>query len=115
MKRIVLFTCMVLLAVNGLFGLLLTDYEGFNVLLSSGIITLSGVFMGLIGALPLREGFQSSLYVLYPILGFVELILSQFSPDRLTDNWVFVVLLSMVAFQLIFLFVVHVISKKSDN
>lgn len=112
MKRIVLFTCIILLAVNALLGLLLTGYEDFNVFLCSGVIVLSGIFMLLIEALPLKDGFQSSLYVVYPILGLVELILSQFSPDRLTDNRVLVVLILMVVFQLIFLFIVHVISKR---
>ena len=112
MKRIVLFTCATLLVANLLFGLLLSSYEWLNVLLSSGIIILSGIFMLLIGILPLKDGFKSSLYVTYPVLGFIELLLSLFSPNRITDNWVLIVITLIVVFQLILLFIANVISNK---
>lgn len=112
MKRIVLFTCATLLVANFLFGLLLSSYEWLNVLLSSGIIILSSTFMLLIGILPLKDGFKSSLYVIYPVLGFIELLLSLFSPSRITDNWVIIVIALIVVFQLILLFIANVISKK---
>ena len=112
MKIIVLFTCTALLIVNILFSLLLTDYKGVQVLLSNGIIIISGIFTLRIAALPLKEGFKSSLYVVYPILGFMEILLSLFSPNKITDNWVMIVIILMVVFQLIFLFVINVISNK---
>lgn len=112
MNKIILFTCATLLIANLLFGLLLSSYEWLNVLLSSGIIILSGIFMLLIGILPLKDGFKSSLYVVYPILGFMELILSLFSPNRITDNWVVIVITILVVFQLILLFIASVISNK---
>ena len=115
MKRIVLFTCTTLLITNFLFGLLLSSYEWFNVLLSSGIIILFGIFMLLIGILQLKDGFRSSLYVLYPILGFIELILSLFSPNKIMDNWVIIVLTLIVVFQLILLFITKVISNRIQN
>lgn len=115
MKRIVLFTCTTLLITNFLFGLLLSSYEWFNVLLSSGIIILFGIFMLLIGILQLKDGFRSSLYVLYPILGFIELILSLFSPIKIMDNWVIIVLTLIVVFQLILLFITKVISNRIQN
>lgn len=115
MKRIVLFTCTTLLITNFLFGLLLSSYEWFNVLLSSGIIILFGIFMLLIGILQLKDGFRLSLYVLYPILGFIELILSLFSPNKIMDNWVIIVLTLIVVFQLILLFITKVISNRIQN
>ena len=115
MKRIFLFTCTTLLITNFLFGLLVSSYEWFNVLLSSGIIILFGIFMLLIGILQLKDGFKSSLYVLYPILGFIELILSLFSPNKIMDNWVIIVLTLIVVFQLILLFITKVISNRIQN
>ena len=115
MKRIVLFTCTTLLITNFLFGLLVSSYEWFNVLLSSGIIILFGIFMLFIGILQLKDGFKSSLYVLYPILGFIELILSLFSPNKIMDNWVIIVLTLIVVFQLILLFITKVISNRIQN
>ena len=115
MKRIVLFTCTTLLITNFLFGLLLSSYEWFNVLLSSGIIILFGIFMLLIGIMQLKDGVRSSLYVLYPILGFIELILSLFSPNKIMDNWVIIVLTLIVVFQLILLFITKVISNRIQN
>ena len=112
MKKIILFTCATLLVANLLFGLLLSSYEWPNVLLSSGIIILYGIFMLLIGILPLKDGFKSSLYVVYPILGFIEFVLSLFSPSRITDNWVVIVITILVVFQLILLFIASVISNK---
>lgn len=112
MKRIILFTCATLLVANLLFGLLLSSYEWPNVFLSSGIIILSGIFMLLIGILPLKDGFKSSLYVVYPILGFIEFVLSLFSPSRITDNWVVIVITILAVFQLILLFIASVISNK---
>ncbi|OUO49454.1 hypothetical protein B5F78_15055 [Bacteroides sp. An279] len=112
MKRIVLFTCATLLVANFLFGLLLSSYEWLNVLLSSGIIILSSTFMLLIGILPLKDGFKSSLYVIYPALGFIEFMLSAFSPDRIKDNWAMIALILLVAFQIIFLFITNIISNK---
>ena len=115
MKRIVLFTCTTLLITNFLFGLLLSSYEWLNMLLSSGIIILFGIFMLLIGIVQLKDGFKSSLYVLYPILGFIELILSLFSPNKIMDNWVIIVLTLIVVFQLILLFITKVISNRIQN
>ena len=115
MKRIVLFTCTTLLVTNFLFGLLLSSYEWLNMLLSSGIIILFGIFMSLIGIVQLKDGFKSSLYVLYPILGFIELVLSLFSPNRIMDNWVIIVLTLIVVFQLILLFITKVISNRIQN
>lgn len=112
MKRIVIFTCATLLVTNFLFGLLLSGYEWLNVLLSSGIILLFGIFMLLIGVIQLKDGFKSSLYVLYPILGFIELVLSPFSPNRITDNWVVIVVTLLSVFQLILLFIAKVISNR---
>ena len=115
MKRIVLFTCTTLLITNFLFGLLLSSYEWLNMLLSSGIIILFGIFMLLIGIVQLKDGFKSSLYVLYPILGFIELVLSLFSPNRIMDNWVIIVITLIVVFQLILLFITKVISNRIQN
>ena len=115
MKRIVLFTCTTLLITNFLFGLLVSSYEWFNVLLSSGIIILFGIFMLLIGIMQLKDGFRSSLYVLYPILGFIVLIISLFSPNKIMDNWVIIVLTLIVVFQLILLFITKVISNRIQN
>lgn len=112
MKRIVLFTCTTLLITNFLFGLLLSSYEWLNVLLSSGIIILFGIFMLLIGIVQLKDGFKSSLYVLYPILGFIELVLSLFSPNRIMDNWVIIVITLIAVFQLVLLFITKVISNR---
>lgn len=112
MKSIVLFTCTALLIVNILFCLLLTDYSGVQVLLSNGIIIISGILTLLISVLPLKEGFKSSLYVVYPILGFIEIVLSLFSPNRIVNSWVIAVIMLMIVFQLIFLFVINVISNK---
>lgn len=110
MKKIVIFTYAALFITNILFGLLLSSYELFNVFISSGIIILTGVFMLLIGILQLKDGFKSSLYVTYPILGFIEIVLSIFSPNRITDNWMIIVITLIVVFQLILLFITKVIS-----
>ena len=80
--------------------------------LSSVIIVLTGIFMLLVGILSLKDGFKSSLYVVYPILGLIELVLSLFSSDKITDNWVILVLMLIVAFKLILLCVANVISNK---
>lgn len=112
MKRIILFTCATLLIANFLFGLLLSSYEWLNVLFSSSVIVLTGIFMLLIGILPLKDGFKASLYVIYPALGFIEFMLSVFSPDRIKDNWAMIALILLVAFQIIFLFITNIISNK---
>lgn len=112
MKRIIVFSCAVLFIANLLFGLLLSAYEWFNVFVSSMTIVLYGAFMLLIGMLPLKEGFKASFYIIYPILSLVEFVLSLFSANRLTDNWIIIVLMCVVLFQIILLFVANVISNK---
>lgn len=112
MKRIIIFCCLVLLLANLLFGIVLSAYEWVNVLISSSVIVLTGIFMLLIGILPLKDGFKASLYVIYPALGFIEFMLSVFSPDRIKDNWAMIALILLVAFQIIFLFITNIISNK---
>ena len=112
MKRIIIFSYLVLLLANLLFGIVLSAYEWVNVLISSSIIVLTGIFMLLIGILPLKDGFKASLYVIYPALGFIEFMLSAFSPDRIKDNWAMIALILLVAFQIIFLFITNIISNK---
>lgn len=79
---------------------------------SSSVIVLTSIFMLLIGILPLKDGFKASLYVIYPALGFIEFMLSAFSPDRIKDNWAMIALILLVAFQIIFLFITNIISNK---
>ena len=112
MKRIIIFSCLVLLLANLLFGIMLSAYEWGNVLISSSVIVLTSIFMLLIGILPLKDGFKASLYVIYPALGFIEFMLSVFSPDRIKDNWAMIALILLVAFQIIFLFITNIISNK---
>lgn len=112
MKRIIIFSCLVLLLANLLFGIMLSAYEWGNVLISSSVIVLTSIFMLLIGILPLKDGFKASLYVIYPALGFIEFMLSAFSLDRIKDNWAMIALILLVAFQIIFLFITNIISNK---
>lgn len=101
---------LILIVVNLLFCLILSDYEWFNAGLSSVIILLNTLLVWRIDTMGLKDGFRISLDFLMPTIGAVEFFLVACSEPQIENNGCFVAAIVLLAFQLIVLLVCKTVS-----
>ena len=112
MKKIIITTTFVLLFANLLIGAILSFYGGLNVSLSSAVIVSTGILLFLTNTIYLKDGFRIPLMLLFAVIGFIELILSLVSPNRITDNWWLILVILLIAGEVILLIITNTISKR---
>ena len=74
MKQTVVIIGSLILALNLLFGLLLSSYQTFNMLLNCGVIILNTLILLWIGDMEMKDGYKISYYVLFPLLSMMGLL-----------------------------------------
>lgn len=113
MRRTTLTIAGILLVLNVVTGIILSSYQWQNVLLSTLAIILTAVFICLSATMPLKDGFKVSLLFIYMIIGVIEFVLGVVSKHVLLDNWVAIVALLFLAFEIIVLTIVWAVSKNT--
>lgn len=112
MKQIIVVIGIILFVTNLLFGLVLSSYEAFNLIVSSLVIVSTTALLFCLNVLTLKDGFKISLYVLFSILGGVEFVLSLFSSKTFENNWFLLVIVLSFAMQSIILLITRKVSIK---
>lgn len=112
MKRIIILSVVVLLAVNLLAGVLLSAYVKFNVAVSSMVVVVTGILLCLTDSIGLKDAFKVALLLLFSGAGLFAFILSLIIPDRWTDNGWLMFIIGLTAAETILLIIVHAVSKK---
>mgnify|MGYP007032552624 CR=1 FL=1 len=112
MKKIILFSGMILLVMNLLFGAVLSIYESFNITISSGVIAINTVVLYLTNCIQLKDGFKIPLSLLFSLLGIVGYLFSLFASRLFENNWYLLLTILLLGFEAIVLFITYVVSNK---
>lgn len=113
MKRLIILTTIILLVVNALFGLIITDYQPTNVYLNSGVILLSGIVLWIVSSIQLKDAYRISLICLFAIAGGVEYILGFFAPNEWSNNWFAILVIAILAIEIIIISLTNFVTNKN--
>lgn len=104
MKSIILTIGGILVAVNLLFGLLISAYDAFNVGFTTAVLILTSAFIYAVYTVRMSDAAKVAFTVLLPVSGFVKLVLGIISPVRIEDNWCVIgsVLLTVIELVIVF-------------
>lgn len=112
MRRTTLTIAGILLVLNVVTGIILSNYQWQNVLLSSLAIILTAVLICLSATMPLKGGFKVSLPFIFMIIGVIEFVLGVVSKHVLLNNWAAIVALVLLVFEVIVITLAWTVSKK---
>lgn len=112
MKQIVVTLGAIFLLANLAFGLVLDSFDAFNLLMSSGTIIFTTAVLVSIEFIKIKDGFKVPLYVINSFCGIVEYIIALVAKNDISNNWFYVLLIVIIAFQLVLLTATNVTSKK---
>lgn len=112
MKKIIIFSCIVLLIANLLFGAILSFYGEFNVAISSVVIVVTGLLLYLTDIIRLKDGYKISLMLIFAVGGLLEFVLSLIAPNRLIDNWWLILVIGLMVAEAILLIITNTVSNK---
>ena len=104
-----------LLVMNLLSWIVLSFYGGYNHVISSLIIIITGAILYIIDSIYLKDAFKVSLNILFVFIGAIEFILSLIAPNRITDNWWLIIIILLIAVEAILLIVTNIISHKTGR
>lgn len=104
MKSIILTLGGILVAVNLMFGLLLSSYNAFNVGFTTVALILTTVLIYVVHTVRMSDAAKVAFTILLPVSGFVKLVLGIISPVRIEDNWCVIgsVLLTVIELVIVF-------------
>ena len=112
MKNLTLIIGGLALALNLLFGFLLSSFEPFNIGFTSIVIALNTFLIWLIRIVPMKDGFVIGLGFFFIFLAVVEYILGLCSCSEMKDNWVIITTIVLVSIQVFALLICSSISKR---
>ena len=111
MKSTILSVGAVLIAVNLLFGLLLSAYDPFNMWFNTTIIVITVVLLLLVQTLQFKDALKVSLTILLPISCLIKLLLGSFAPEHFEDNWCVIICGLITIIEILMIIIVNKISK----
>lgn len=111
MKTVFLTTGTILFAANGLFGLLLSGYEDFNLVFTSIVIAVTTLLLYLLQTITLKDGLVPGLGFMFALFGIVGYILGLISPSEVQDNGYVIASVVLLAIEAISLIMCHITSK----
>ena len=114
MKSIFPITGLVLFAANGLFGLLLSGYDNFNLAFTSIVIAVTTLLLYLTTTIKMKDGFIVGLSFLFALFGIVGYILGLVSPQGVQDNGCVITTIVLFAIEVITLTICHITSKSTN-
>ncbi|MDH6307402.1 hypothetical protein M2451_000551 [Dysgonomonas sp. PFB1-18] len=112
MKNIIVISYALLIIANVIIGLVLTEYEPFNMWLVTATIAINAIFSYLIASSELQNAFKISLTSIYSVLLLIQIVLAIICNKELANNIVFIIYALSFLIQGIIGVVVYSISKK---
>lgn len=112
MKNTLLIIGIILVAINAICALIISDYSWVNAGASSVVIILNLFFLCRVCTVGLKDGYKYSLSVFLPILGVIEFLCSAFSAPQFEDNYGFVAALCLIVLQILCLLACNKVSKR---
>jgi len=103
MSKITIYIGSLLIVVNTIIGLLISNYLPFNWLSVDVILIINIVILSKLSTEKISNGYKISLSFVYPFLGFVSIVLAFLSPAKFKDNYyligfVFIILIEVSLF-----------------
>ncbi len=111
MKTVILTTGAILFAMNGLFGMLLSCYDYFNLIFTSIVIATTTLLLYMICSIQIKDGFIPGLGFIIALFGFIGYILGLVSHDEVQDNVYIIAWIALMAIEVIILIMCHITSK----
>jgi hypothetical protein len=87
MSKITIYIGSLLIAVNTIIGLLISNYSPFNWLSVDAILIINTILLSRLSSEKMSDGYKISLSFIYPFLGLVSIVLAVLSPDKFKDNF----------------------------
>ena len=100
MKKVFIFSGLLLLILNSLLGLILSRYEPFNWIINDFIILINVAFLGYLATSRIKDAFKFGLTLLLFVAGLAEFLLGLFMESYLTDNFLFILICTALIIQL---------------
>jgi hypothetical protein len=105
-----------LVAVNTIIGLLISNYLPFNWLSVDAVLIINTILLYKLSTDNISNGYKISLSFVYPFLCFVSIVLAFLSPNKFQDNYYFIgfifIILIEVSLYLIAKFIKYINTKK---
>ena len=115
MKKIIVFTTILLIIVNALAGVMISAYPYFNAIATSVTLLLTGGLIYAVAYYPIKDSFRASFTFLFFFIGIILYLLMMFSKSQLQDNWCVTICVVLTAIECILLFTAIQISKKNNQ
>lgn len=113
MKKTIILSSSILIAVNLILGLIITAYSWLNVSFSTIVIIMATIFLLVVNCrLPLKDGYNVGFNCVIPVIGFFQYLLAIFMPSRFSDNWGLIILVVLTAIEAMLLVVANSVSTK---
>lgn len=112
MQKIAVISGLLLLLINVLAHFVFPSYSTFSCGLSSAFILIGIILLIVIAKIKLKDGFRYSLNTFISFGTLVEFVLCILSPDRIENNFCFIIAAIMVIIQAILIFITNYMSKK---
>jgi len=112
MKQAILTLGIIFLLANIAFGLVLDSFDIFNVIFSSGAIVVTTIILLLVDYIRMKDAFKVSLYLINAVCGLIEYIIGLVTEREMPNNWYYVILIMILAFQSVLLTVTNITSKR---
>lgn len=113
MKKLIILTTIILIAVNVLIGSIVTSYQLVNVCLNSLVILFNGIILCTIACAKLKDSFKISLTSLFVIIGIIEYCLGFFAPNVWSNNWFAIILILSIAIEIIIVLLTRYVTTKN--
>lgn len=102
---------MILIAVNLLFGHLLSSYIWHTAIVTSVFLGIEFVLLLLVSLIKMKDAFRISLNVLFPILALIQFITLLYIPNDGYDSICFVVAVVIALLQVLLILAANIVSK----
>lgn len=112
MKQIIITLGAIFLFANLALGLALDLFDTFNLIASSCVIVYITSILISVEFIKMKDGFKMPLYVINLICGVIEYIIALVAKNDMSNNWFYVLLIVIVAFQLVLLTATNVTTNK---
>jgi hypothetical protein len=109
MTKIIIYLGSLLVAVNTIIGLLISNYLLFNWLSIDVILIINTVLLFKLFHDNISNGYKIGLSFVYPFLCFVSIVLAFLSPDKFKDNYYVIGFIFLMLIQVS----LYLIAKKS--
>ena len=99
------------MVVNILFGLIISVYSNFAMMLNCGVILATTLLLLATLMAPLKEAFKVSLATLIPMGGFIAFVCGFYSIPQFENNWIVILDIFLLLIGIVLLIVTSLISK----